>query len=457
MKHIPKAWRWPLLVLLYAVLGLVYYRSNGQNLLPDSDTQLILGGLKRHPDFWLWWHHDWPLGNHFYRPMSTFFFQFDHLVYGNNGAGWAWTTALLCIFSTIGVYWAAREITDSPLLTAIATFIFYLWQIDSGSFLLFYTPQTAIVIAVIGFIRHRKNWRAYIPAAFVWMWLAQELSGITSLEFRDLHWIPGRTATSMAVFAMLSIACFARYCRLLPRRVVEKPITSMDVPATKSTVINRETKLPSIAWPIASGILMFLAMACYEQGVMVPAVLGLVALAWYFRGSKIQWSWAGYFAAILLAYIGLHLAFVPHQESRYYKWQKRSNYSAFTFMQRYFFIPYYPWRYLVASFSGGPLMLITSSPYNSFIELVSSIYAMWESRRKWVIIGFGWLGSTLAYAPMAWYKDFDHYHYWPMAVRSIGVAAFLVVAVEMALIAVSPPTLQAPQRLVPAPGSLPHP
>ena len=68
-----------------------------------------------------------------------------------------------------------------------------------------------------------------------------------------------------------------------------------------------------------------------------------------------------------------------------------------------------------------------------------------------------WLCSAMAFFPMAFLKPFPHYHYWPMALRSIFVVLLAGAVWDLVVIAASPPGQSAPERRVPAPGSLPHP
>jgi hypothetical protein len=105
---------------------------------------------------------------------------------------------------------------------------------------------------------------------------------------------------------------------------------------------------------------------------------------------------------------------------------------------------------------GGIAGAIMSVPYQGIISMASTIGALIATRKEWLLPLTGWSLSTIAFLPMAWLKHFDHYHYLPMAMRSLFVVAMAAVAGKVFVSAVSRPALQAPARLDPSPGSLPH-
>jgi len=104
----------------------------------------------------------------------------------------------------------------------------------------------------------------------------------------------------------------------------------------------------------------------------------------------------------------------------------------------------------------GPLAFVTGAPYGFFLSVVENLTAFYQSRRRWIFALAGYGMSIIAFLPMAWVKQFAHYNYWPMALRSLFAVTLLWVAFELAVIAWSPRGRQAPLRPDPAPGSLPH-
>ncbi len=452
-----KSWSWYALYVL--LLGFIcwHFQVHNPYALVDSDTVKIIHGIKLNPNFWLWWHHDWPLANHFYRPLSTLAFQLDLALYHHNPVGWDRTDSILVCLSVLSLGWFMAELTLNTIVAALSTTLFVVWVLDYGSIIAGWVGYIALGALILGAVRHRLAWRYYLPAFLVWTWVSHELFGISTLYFRSEGWIPGRTATTMTIFAFVAMAAFSKYCRTGPSRKLPNSPTALDRPATKSTVQSEEG-LPkgNWVWLIISVISTMAALACYEQAVMVPPLLGLIAVYWHFKGKKAPWWTASLFAAVLCLYVAVHLIYVPHQASTYYNWQKRTLKTSAIMFQRYFFFPYLQFQKVWVQLTGGILLWLFATPWLASLSLTASIVAMWQAKRKWLLCGFGWLGSSLAYLPMTFYKDFGHYHYWPMAIRTLGVTALAWVAVDLTIIAVSPPAVQAPPRSNPAPGSLHH-
>lgn len=457
MAAMPKANRTWLIsfgIVFVIALGLYTFLRHTNAELNDSDTRLILGGINGRQNPWSWFTGDWPLFNHFYRPVVSLLFEFDNAAHPHSTFGFAFTDVSLCFLSSLALFWFLREFFDRPLLAVLGTLLFVLWQWDSGHPVAWVCPWISGILLIIGFVRHGFRVSLYIPAVLVWWWLTYELLGITGLSFRMLLWIPGRTASTMTVFALVSMAAFARYLRLSPMRSNTLPqATALDRPATKSSS-EAATSNPWIGWPILSVIALLLGLGSYEQAAMIPALLGLTALYFHFLGRRVAWGWGFAFAACLAGYLMLRQSVISHEPSNYWNWQKRTTRTALIMLQRYFFFPYAELSNLWDLIVDGPLLWMTLTPWVALRSSLAGLSALWEMRRRWLICGFGWLGSVLAYGPMAWFKDFDHYHYWPMAIRTIFVAGLSWVALDLAVTAVSPQAQQAPERKSPAAGSL---
>src|ERR1019366_163857 len=317
-------------LVLVMCIGLFTYLSKSAALLGDSDTTLIINEINRQHDPWRWFHHDWPLDNHFYRPLVSELFEFDLRLHPHDAYKWGLTCDLLAALTTLGLFWLLRDLTDNPLVSTLSAGLFVLWQVDASIWLARLGVYAAVVTLIVGLLRQRghpaavrfadravslyirkghrpfgvqvrvmagitrrtlgsacKTLAIVLPPVLVWYWLGtSELGGFRSLGFRMLAWIPGRTASSMTVFAFLSLAAFARYMRLLPRRV--SAATALDTPNTRSTEAP-SIRMPSIGWPILSVLGLVLALLCYEQAVMIAPILGLVGLTWYFRGAIGRW------------------------------------------------------------------------------------------------------------------------------------------------------------------------
>jgi hypothetical protein len=304
------------------------------------------------------------------------------------------------------------------------------------------------------------NWPALatvLPAFLVWYWLGEyEVHGFRPLGFRMLAWIPGRTASSMTVLAFISLAAFARYMRLMPRRTLKA--TALDTPNTRSSE-PPSTKRPSAFWPLLSIVTMAGALLCYEQAVMIAPLLGLIGLAWHFRGALGRWwLWGLPFGITVGIYLVARYTFIPHTPTFYWQEQHRTTKKAITELLTYlvpFWLPLDEVWYFIANMPS--MFVLTITPWHYVVYTAATATGLWQVRRKWLLAGFGLLSSTLAFAPMAWFKEFEHYHYWSMAFRSFFVVMMAWIALDLTVIAVSPRARQAPPRRFPAPGSLPRP
>lgn len=494
---------------LVALLGLTLFGflSPHSKLLTDSDTQLILTEIQKQHDPWRWFHHDWPLDNHFYRPVVSELFEWEWHAHPTNDYLWGLTCDLLAFFTTLGLFWTLREITDNPAVSTLSTLLFIGWQVNLGDQQLLgwgilSTPLVfgALAVAALGIWRQRHilrklgighraekivvksrtltgketvgfRWALLVrlfrvvwsvvvivaPAALVWYWLgSSEIEGITRLGFRMLAWIPGRTASSMTVFAFVATAAWARYMRLLPRRVAMP--SALDTPNTRNSEPPR-TEMPSVGWPILAMLAEGLGLLCYEQAVIIPALLGLIGLLFHFRGALTRWwLWGVPFGAVLLAYLELRHQFIPPTRSFYYNEQKRTAKTAFDALQRYllvFWADADEVRFYIQE--SAIMFVIAISPWTTIFHGIAASTSLWQMRRRWQLAGFAWLASTITYLPMAFFKDFEHYHYWSMAFRALFDIMMVWIAVDLTVIAVSPQGRQAPRRRVPAPGSLAHP
>ena len=470
------------------------------NLLQDSDTSQIIAEINKQHDPWRWFHHDWPLQNHFYRPIVAELFELEIRLHPHDDYKWGLTCDILAVITTLGLFWMLREVTDNPLVSTLSTGLFILWQVNSADRLSTLVCALSYAVLLVGLWRQRDPPRFFkrvdrqitalvrrskapmgkkilalcaiafrssglvgrslvvvLPAFLVWYWLGTyELHGFRPLGFRMLAWIPGRTASSMTAFAFLSLAAFARYMRLVPRR--QAKATALDTPNTRSAEAPA-TKSPSAMWPLFSFVMLVGALLCYEQAVMIPPILGLIGLTWHFRGAIGRWwLWAIPYGGAVGAYLVLRYTYIPHTPTFYWQEQHRTTATAIRALLTYL-VPFWApleevWFLLTQSTS---LFLTTLTPWIAVLDTAACATALWEVRRKWLMAGFGLLASSLSFAPMAWFKEFEHYHYWSMAFRAFFDVMMAWIALDLTVIAVSPRVRQSPRRRVPAPGSLPRP
>jgi hypothetical protein len=455
-----KRWWIGLGLTLLACLPILIGFSRSSALLEDTDTAVLLAKIRERQDPLSWFGGDWPLENHFYRPISTLFFEMDNALWANNAAGYGFTNALLACLGILALFWFLRELTDRPDLATVGAVTFAAW---TGGGLL----QTGLGYAVLGLIGlalaccllpGRKLLPA-VAAALVGVFLLAEASGIEPISGRIVHWLPGRTASVMTLFALLAMAAYARYERISARRPAASAAPSaLDLPATKSATQRPGKVGAPWIWALSAVLFAALALGSYEQAVMLPAALLGVAILMRLQGFQPRWGWQALFWGLLVAYLAMRSALVPSEVSGYQAQQFRSGPGVWLALTDYFFPAGRDLHSIWITLDFGLMLILIGSFWASLLHIAANITAYVQAaKRQWVWALGGWALSFGTFLPMAWLKPFEHYHFWPMALRSLFFAALLFTMLELIKRAASLPAIQAPPRSVPAPGSLPRP
>lgn len=452
-----KRWGLVWIVAILSCIPILLNRASNQGMLKDTDTQFLLRIIEKQGNPLYWFTHDWPLQNHFYRPVSTLAFEFDNKFYGTQAWGFGLTNAFLCVGCVLLLAWFLREVTDSIPITAAGTALFGLWHWNGTQWFLPILGYGIYAVAFAGFFRHGFRFWHWLPAVGAIGFLTTEIAGIQPLYFRMIGWIPGRTASVMTVFCLIALAAYARYERQSATRLGAKP-TSLDEPAgTKSSVLaNDKAKAPWI-WAFVAFVAVLLALGSYEQAVMLPAALMGVAVSLRLQRYQVRWSWHFVFWGALVLYYFARKAFLPDGSSGYQEQQFRNGAGVFLDICRYLLPSLSSFYLTVKVLDVGVGILLTGKVYATFWDAYTNFAAFWAVRKPWILALTGFALSFLSYLPMAWLNQFDHYHYWPMAMRSLLVVILAWGTWELVVIALSPPATRAHARPVPAPGSLPHP
>ncbi|MEI7577087.1 MAG: hypothetical protein WCK51_09345 [Armatimonadota bacterium] len=452
-----KGMRVGILVALLLCLPILLARATSPGLLNDSDTKFLLMKLGEYNNPLRWFTHDWPLENHFYRPISTLVFELDWRLHPGDAAAFGLTNAILCCFCALGVFWLAWELTQS-IPKAIATQALFVWWTLGRvlPFLEFVAPVVLGLILIRFFTERRFRWDQVL-VAFSALFITSLLVEIDSKFSSDtLRWLPGRTATTMTVFCLVALASYIRFERLGATRNAEPAPSSTDVPATRSSV--QRGFEPHGAWgwfglSIASAVL---AMGSYEQAVMFPFVV--FGLGFWLRTQGVQARFAlqTMFWLVLFGYIMVRVQFIPIRPSGYQSQQFRSGPGVLMSVADYVLPGALSFHNVWISLSSGLLILLTPGIWLSAANGLANLafWARLKAAGKPLMILVGC--AAVAYLPMAFLHQFGHYHYWPGAF----MALFAVLACEqfwkVLVTAVSPQALQAPPRSSRAPGSLPH-
>lgn len=439
------------MVLFCAYLVSGYNRS--AYLLTDSDTAVLLNAIEQRQNPWSWFGGDWPLGNHFYRPISTLVFEFDYAVHGTNAAGFGLTNAVLAALMVLGLFWFLREFTDSPVQATLGSLLFGLWALDLGPSVSWLGWLLAILGACCVLLPGRGIKRP-LAALLLGAYASVELAGVSMLKNRIIDWLPGRTATTMAVFCLLALAAYCRYERLSAPRLAGDPPGPLDPPATKNTILRANPPRHAWIWAVAALVGLALALGSYEQAVMLPGVLALAALGMRFQRYRVRWVWVGAAFAMLAGYLVLRSQLVPTQVSGYQAQQFRDGPGLWIDLGSYA-MPALVWIWLTLP-GFHLLMLVLGSIWIGILHSAGNAVAWMRLRFKPPFALFGLAASFVAFLPMAWLKSFDHYDAWPMAMRAILAVSVTAMAAQALASAASRPTLPAPSRRDPAPGSLPH-
>jgi hypothetical protein len=461
---IPTVGKWAIgfFVALAACVPLFLTRSAAPLMLQDTDTAVLLESIRERQDPWSWFGGDWPLGNHFYRPISTLTFELDNSLYGSAAAGYGTTNAILAILCVLALFWFVRELSDRIELALPAAILFALWIGGWHGWLpsaALWAGWAALLLALLP----GRRWGQAVLAALILFFLSMEFEGLAMLRWRMIEWLPGRTASVMTLFALLALASYARYERLgAVRRAAPDP-GPLDPPATKGTQAAAESRRLHTIWGWAACLFAALSLGSYEQAVMLPALLLGAGVCLWLQGRRVRWGWHAAFWGLLMGYVALRSALVPGDVSGYQAQQFRTGPGVWRSVLDYA-VPGAVglWQGLVVldlrsiAGEGGLLGWLYSLPYGAALRMASTVGAAWAARREWHMPLTGWALSTLAFLPMAWLKHFDHYHFLPMALRAFFVAAMLAVAGKTLVNAASLPALPAPPRLDPAPGSLPR-
>lgn len=447
---------WLVLTLL-ACIPILIHRASSPSLLADTDTVALLRAIRERQTPMSWFVTDWPLENHFYRPLPTLTFELDNALYGDWAAGYGLTNAVLAALCVVALFWMLRELFDSPSFGFCGAALFVLWTLDRGELLVLPVVVAALLSVIIGFIRHGLEGSRYLPAAFVLVFLATQVGGVQPLAGRMIEWLPGRTASVMALFALLAMAAYARYERIAASPAPPSPLSSMDPPAATRTTTAASSVRVAWIWPILAALCAGASFASYEQAVMLPACLLGIAVVFRLRGRKPHWWLHVGFWVLLGGYLLLRAVILPSETSGYQSQQLRFGSGVWLDLSDYVLPNAATLPSAWIALELGLFALLTPNVLATLAGVAATVVTAVQTRRNGVTVLAGWALSSLAFLPMAWLKFFAHYHYWPMALRTILVLGVVKVAWDLLSIAACPPTLPAPRRPVPAPGSLPRP
>ncbi len=450
------------LLALLACVPLLLQRATGGALLQDTDTSVLVGKLNEYNNPWRWFTHDWPLENHFYRPISTLFFEFDNRLHPGSNAGFGLTNAIICCFATLALYWFLCEVKRSIPVAVAGTWLFVCWTLGGWffgtwwQFIVSWLPFTLLLIIFGRMIAEKKfNWTALIVGAsgfYVWGRLVDMQAGLSA---HAMYWLPGRTATSMAIFALIALASYVRFERLGAPSSPAKDAGPMDPPATRSSN-QRGEPANHWGWFALSCLATAVALGAYEQAVMIPTLIFILGVWLRVTGYQTRFSFQIFFWAILVGYVVYRVQIIPVAPSGYQKQQFRQGAGLWIDILSYILPGIFGLTSVISSLSISILVMMNEMFWTSIGSFFSNV-TTWVSIRKSIIKPLIALSlAVFAYLPMAFLKQFGHYHYLPAAMLTLFVISLFEAYWPKLISAVSPQAIQAPKRLDRAPGSLPR-
>ena len=450
-----------ILLALLACLPILILHAQNPLLLQDTDTSVLIAKLNTTNNPWHWFTHDWPLENHFYRPISTLFFEFDNRVHPGSGGGFGLTNALICSFATLALYWFLIEVKRSVPIAVAGSWLFVCWTLGNWFFGTWWTyvvasiPWIVLVLIIGRMISERKfRWSSVIVAIsgfYVWGRLYDVQPKMST---DTMFWLPGRTATSMTIFALIALASYVRFERLGAPSLPQNEPGPMDPPATRSSN-QRGEPTNQWGWFALSSIATVLALGSYEQAVMIPALIFILGVWLRASGYQTRFGLQIFFWAILVGYVVYRVQIIPVAPSGYQKQQFRHGSGLWIDIFSYILPGIFGLTSSVLSLSTGIYILMTEAFWASITSFLSNV-STWISIRKSLLKPLIALSlAVFAYLPMAFLKQFGHYHYFPAAMLTLFVISLFESYWPRLISSVSPQAIQAPKRLDRAPGSLP--
>ena len=157
-----------------------------------------------------------------------------------------------------------------------------------------------------------------------------------------------------------------------------------------------------------------------------------------------------------LVYIIYRVQIIPVDPSKYQKQQFRHGGGLWIDIFNYLFPGIFGLTASLSALSTSVVMILTDSFWVPVGTLLGNVSA-WVSIRRNALKSL--LALSLAffsYLPMAFLKQFGHYHYFPTAMLTLFVICLFEAYWPRLVSAMSPQAIQAPKRLDRAPGSLPR-
>ncbi|MER3403372.1 MAG: hypothetical protein C4336_05110 [Armatimonadota bacterium] len=404
-------WLGLLLIGLLNLAGVWVWHYDEGITHPDNfenlDTRMIVARLEKLHAVWQWFTGDWVLGNGFYRPLPSLLYKLDYALWGRHFLAYKWTNGVLAIFCGWLAVWLAWELSRQRWVALGVGVVFSLWQTGFLGGVPIWVGWVALILGGLWGWRV-GSWRKGVligSLGAVGLW---ELSFIPSLPdlhlasfaYRAVGWIPGRTATLMALFALIALSAYCRYCTTGHK-----------------------------GWAIVSLLGFLGALGSHEGAVVLPLLMALCGWGMLKHGGRFQVWVLGIAVGVLLAYLLFYGAVIPTDTEYHRQRLKRFRNIGNTWLG---------WLFPPFSQVSLQFQLVWDVPLAVFLPtflgsmLWGFVYLLglgWALRRERMAI-VGWLGSLGAYLPLSPVIPLMHYYYLPAVFRALWVLALLMLLVR---------------------------
>lgn len=403
-----RSWLAALLLIFAINLWGLWTASGRDEVSSDLDTKAIFSGIQSRSAPLSWFATDWPLENGFYRPITVLTFEADLRIYGDEIPKVRitnWWIATLCSLLAVWFVWeltrkAGYAIGVGTLVAGWQTNLFADLELN------WLFAAAAVATAATSLFVHKSSRLQRLALAGLLVFLASETvfhlaeSEINSrtLAWRVIGWPPGRTASVMAVFALISLAS---YCRL------------------------ERTKL--IGWAFVSWISLLCALFSYEQAVVLFGCLLGCSLALHLQGVQVRWLFHLIPIAATATYVVLHSTLLPADSS--YRLQQARSVSGGVRDLLNWLVPGLEdarkfYAHLDPTIGMGALFLTTF--WSSAVGVAANACAYLAAARPGSLwLWFGLIGSVGTYGSLAFQHPFAHYYYLPAVFRAIFVVGLV--------------------------------
>lgn len=426
---------WVLAVLLigaFHAYGLRYFATPIPFLehTEHHDAVVMVQRIQEAANPWKWFVSDWPLYNGFYRPLPSLAFELDHALFGENLVRFLIFNQLVAFACSFLVVWFVWELFRHPGAAVACGAVFAAWQAGVQEVVPLVTIGwlTALSLVLRSLFDDRQSLVRWIVVAAVVAYAFREMaaeiadadvSGRT-FSYRTIGWSPGRTATILTLFALISNAAYCRF--------------------------ERERQA---WWCVVSLLALVGAFLSYEQCVVLPGILLACGVALAVQGIRVRW-WFHLVAWLMtLTYIALHRTYLP-PDTRYRLQAARGAAGGVRDIVRFLFPASRDVMILWSNLSIGVALLLIPVPYATVAQIAANVGAWVKAKRQWLPLAFGLLVSTGAYAPMSFQHFLAHYYHLPMAMRTILVVWLFILAWQLSISAASRPTSRESEEPAPA-------